>query len=407
MERFISFIGIFVLLGICYLISEKKKKVDFKLVVIGIITQFVFAFIVLKTDTGKFIFEKLSDFVTTILNFTKDGSTFLFGDLITNTKSFGYIFALQVLPTVIFFSSLMAVFYYLGIMQFIIKHIANFMAKTLGTSGAESVSAAANIFVSQTEAPLVIKPFLSKMTRSELCSVMVGGMATVAGSVMAGYIGMGIKASHLLAASIMSAPAAFVAAKIIVPETETPATKGKVDCEIEKVDKNLIDAAARGASEGLTIALNIGAMLIAFVAIIAMVNSGLEYVGHLCGITGLNLQNILGYIFAPIAFVMGIPLSDVLTAGSLLGQKTVINEFVAYSQLSEYIKAGVLHERSVTILTYALCGFANFGSIAIQLGGIGKLAPNRRGEIADLGIKSLVGGTIAAFLTATIAGILI
>ncbi|EPS51937.1 NupC family nucleoside transporter [Clostridium botulinum CFSAN002367] len=321
--------------------------------------------------------------------------------------SFGYIFAFQVLPTIIFFSSLMAVLYYLGVMQFLIRHIANFMAKTLGTSGAESLSAAANIFVGQTEAPLIVKPYIEKMTRSELHSVMVGGMATVAGSVMAGYIGMGISSAHLLSASIMSAPAAFVAAKIIVPETEEPITKGNVNCEVEKLDKNVIDAAARGASEGLQMALNVGAMLIAFVAIIAMLNAGLEGIGHLVGINGLNFENVLGYICAPFAYIMGIPSQDMLTAGSLIGQKTVINEFVAYSNLSTFIKQGTLNPRTVTILTYALCGFANFSSIAVQLGGIGELAPKRRSEIAQLGIKALIGGTVASFLTACIAGILI
>lgn len=407
MERFISFLGIFVFLGICYLISENKKRVNIKLVSVGIVIQFAFAFLILKTSIGRIAFEKLANFVTTILGFTKNGSQFLFGNLITNTDSFGFIFAFQVLPTIIFFSALMSVLYYLGVMQFLIKHIANFMAKTLGTSGAESISAAANIFVGQTEAPLIVKPYIDKMTRSELHSVMVGGMATVAGSVMAGYIGMGISSAHLLSASIMSAPAAFVAAKIIVPETEEPITKGNVSCAVEKLDKNVIDAAARGASEGLQMALNVGAMLLAFIALIAMLNAGLEGIGHLVGINGLNFENVLGYICSPFAYAMGIPSKDMLTAGSLIGQKTVINEFVAYSNLSTLIKQGTLTPRTVTILTYALCGFANFSSIAVQLGGIGQLAPKRRSEIAQLGIKALIGGTVASFLTACIAGILI
>ncbi|EJO5347401.1 NupC/NupG family nucleoside CNT transporter [Clostridium botulinum] len=407
MERFISLIGIFVFLGLCYLISENKKKVSLKLISGGIIIQFFFAFLILKTSIGRVTFEKLSDFVTAILGFTKNGSEFLFGGLVTNVDSYGFIFAFQILPTIIFFSSLMAVLYYLGVMQFLIKHIANFMAKTLGTSGAESMSAAANIFVGQTEAPLIVQPYIEKMTRSELHSIMVGGMATVAGSVMAGYISMGVSSAHLLSASIMSAPAAFVAAKIIVPETEEPITKGKVSCEVEKLDKNVIDAAARGASEGLQMALNVGAMLIAFVALIAMLNAGLEGIGHLVGINGLTFENVLGYVCSPFAFVMGIPSQDMVTAGSLIGQKTVINEFVAYSNLSTLIKQGTLHPRTVTILTYALCGFANFSSIAVQLGGIGGLAPKRRSEIAQLGLKALVGGTVASFLTACIAGILI
>ncbi len=407
MERFISLIGIFVLLGICYLISENKKKVDLKLVFTGLFIQIIFAFIILKTSVGKTVFEYLSNFATTILGFSKDGAAFLFGSLVTDMNSFGFIFAFQVLPTLIFFSALMAVLYHVGAMQFVIKYIAGFMTKILGTSGAESVSAAANIFVSQTEAPLVIKPYIKKMTRSELNAVMVGGMATVSGSVMAGYIGMGVEAGHLIAASIMSAPAALVAAKIIVPETEEPVTKNDVEVEVEKIDSNIIDAAARGASEGLQLALNIAGMLLAFVALIAMLNAGIELIGNLIGIQGLKLEVILGYLFAPLAYIMGVPAKDMVTAGSLLGTKTVVNEFVAYAQLGEYIKSGELEPRTITILTYALCGFANFGSIAVLLGGIGGIAPKRRGEVAQLGIKALIGGTVAAFLTASIAGILI
>ncbi|CAH2215187.1 NupC/NupG family nucleoside CNT transporter [Tepidibacter aestuarii] len=407
MERFISLIGIFVLLGICYLISENKKKIDIKLVGMGIGMQVLFAFLILKTGAGRAVFEKLSEFVTVLLDFTKAGSSFLFGGLVSDINSFGFIFAFQVLPTIIFFSSLMSVLYHLGVMQFIIKYIAGFMAKLMGTSGAESLSAAANIFVGQTEAPLVIKPYIEKMTRSELNAIMIGGMATVAGGVMAGYVGMGVDAGHLIAASVMSAPAALVAAKIIVPETEEPVTKGNVEFEVEKVDANIIDAAARGASEGLQLALNVAGMLLAFVALIAMVNGGIEAVGSAVGIHGLTLETILGYACAPLAYIMGIPSQDIVTAGSLLGQKTVINEFVAYANLSEHIANGTLQPRTITILTYALCGFANFSSIAVQLGGIGGLAPKRRGELAQLGIKALVGGTVAAFLTASIAGMLI
>ncbi|WP_099191202.1 NupC/NupG family nucleoside CNT transporter [Tepidibacter mesophilus] len=407
MERFISFIGIFILLGICYLISENRKKIDIRLVSMGIGIQVLFAFLILKTSIGRVVFEKLSGFVTGLLDFTKAGSSFLFGGLVSNINSFGFIFAFQVLPTIIFFSSLMSVLYYLGVMQFIIKYIAGFMAKLMGTSGAESLSAAANIFVGQTEAPLVIKPYIEKMTRSELNSIMIGGMATVAGGVMAGYVGMGVDAGHLIAASVMSAPAALVAAKIIVPETEEPVTKGNVQFEVEKIDANIIDAAARGASEGLQLSLNVAGMLLAFVALIAMVNGGIEAIGNIAGIHGLTLETILGYICAPIAYIMGIPAQDIVTAGSLLGQKTVINEFVAYANLSTHIDNGTLQPRTITILTYALCGFANFSSIAVQLGGIGGLASKRRGELAQLGIKALIGGTVAAFLTASIAGMII
>ncbi|OPJ54857.1 NupC/NupG family nucleoside CNT transporter [Alkalithermobacter paradoxus] len=406
MERFISFVGIFVLLAICYLVSENRKKIDLKLVGIGVLMQVIFALIILKTKIGQAVFQTLSELITKLLGFAGSGAEFLFGNLM-DIGSFGFIFVFQVLPTIIFFSAFMAVLYHLGVMQFIIKNIAGVMAKFMGTSGAESLSAAANIFVGQTEAPLVIKPYIEKMTRSELSAVMVGGMATVAGGVMAGYVGMGVNAGHLLAASIMSAPAALVASKIMVPETEEPVTKGEIKFEIEKIDANIIDAAARGASEGLQLALNVAAMLLAFVSLIAMLNAGFEAVGNLVGIQGLTLENILGYVFAPLAFVMGVPAQDMVAAGSLLGQKTVINEFVAYAQLSQHIADGTLLPRTITILTYALCGFANFGSIAVQLGGIGSLAPSRRKDLAELGIKSLIGGTVAAFLTATIAGILV
>lgn len=368
--------------------------------------QVIFAFVILKTKIGQAIFQKLSDIITALLDFSGHGAEFLFGNLV-NVEAVGFIFAFKVLPTIIFFSAFMAVLYHLGVMQFIIKHIAGVMAKFMGTSGAESLSSAANIFVGQTEAPLVIKPYIEKMTRSELAAVMVGGMATVAGGVMAGYVGMGVSAGHLLAASVMSAPAALVAAKIIVPETEEPVTKGEVKFEIEKIDANIIDAAARGASEGLQLALNVAAMLLAFVSLIAMINVGFESIGNLVGIQGLTLENILGYLFAPFAFVMGVPTQDIVTAGSLLGQKTVINEFVAYAQLADHIANGTLLPRTIVILTYALCGFANFASIAIQVGGIGSLAPNRRKDLAQLGVKALIGGTVAAFLTATIAGMLI
>lgn len=406
MEKLISILGLILMIGIAYLISDNKKAVNWKLVGIGIAMQLVFGLVILKWEPGQKTFNVLNNLVTKLLDFTKEGTAFLFGNML-NVESFGFIFALQILPTIIFFSALMAVLYHLGIMEKIITILAKIMSNLLGTSGAESLSAAANIFVGQTEAPLVIKPFIKSMTKSELLTVMTGGMATVAGGVMAGYVSMGVEAGHLIAASIMSAPASLIIAKIMVPETETPVTKGKVNVHLDEIDANVIDAAARGTSEGLKLALNVGAMLLSFIAIVALINALIGWLGSLIGIDYLSLEWILGRLFAPLAYVMGVPLNDAIEAGNLLGQKIVINEFFAYANLAELIKTNTLNDRTVVILTYALCGFANFSSIGIQVGGIGSLAPERRSDIAKLGIRALIGGSLAAFMTATIAGILI
>ncbi|QXM05124.1 NupC/NupG family nucleoside CNT transporter [Crassaminicella indica] len=406
MEKLISILGLGIMILIAYLISDNKKSIDWKLVGMGVGMQLIFGVLILKWTPGRMLFNVLNDLVTKLLNFTKEGTAFLFGDLL-NIESFGFIFALQILPTIIFFSALMAILYHVGIMEKIVTVLAKIMSKLLGTSGAESLSAAANIFVGQTEAPLVIKPFIKSMTKSELLTIMTGGMATVAGGVMAGYVSMGVEAGHLIAASIMSAPASLIIAKIMVPETETPVTKGQVKIELDEIDANIIDAAARGTSEGLKLALNVGAMLLSFIAIVALINALIGFVGNLLGLDYLSLEWILGRLFAPLAYIMGIPLSDAVEAGNLLGQKIVINEFFAYANLSKLIKAGALNHRTIVILTYALCGFANFSSIGIQVGGIGSLAPERRSDIAKLGLKSLIGGSLAAFMTATIAGILI
>lgn len=406
MEKLISFIGIFVMVLIAYLLSEDKKNIDWRLVGTGVTIQIIFGFLFLKWEPGQKGFEFLSQGVTKLLNFTNEGTSFLFGGLMNN-DSLGFVFALNVLPTIIFFSALMAVLYYIGIMDYIIKGLATVMTKLLGTSGAESLSAAANIFVGQTEAPLVIKPFLPKMTRSELLTVMTGGMATVSGGVMAGYVLMGADPAHLIAASIMSAPASLIIAKIMVPETQEPVTKGKVEMEIESIDVNMIDAASRGAGEGLTMAMNVGAMLIAFIALIALVNAVLGFGGAFFGHPEFSLNTILSVIFMPLSFIMGVPVQDLGLAADILGQKVVINEFIAYASLGDAINSGALTDRTVVILTYALCGFANFSSIGIQVGGIGSLAPGKRHEIAKLGMRSMIGGCLAAFMTATIAGILI
>ncbi|PKL74913.1 MAG: NupC/NupG family nucleoside CNT transporter, partial [Candidatus Melainabacteria bacterium HGW-Melainabacteria-1] len=378
-EKLTGFVGLFVMLGIAYLICkpEHRKHINYRVVFAGLGLQLLFAFLILRTPV-KMIFEWANVAIGTLLDFTMAGSQFVFGTLVDTSKH-GMIFAFGVLPTIIFFSSLMTVLYYLGVMQVVINIIAKLMAKTMKTSGAETLSAAANIFVGQTEAPLVIKPFVNKMTQSELMAVMVGGMATVAGGVMAAYVGMLRDnfpdiAGHLLAASVMSAPAALVMAKIMVPETEVPETAGEdTELQVETIDANVIDAAARGAGEGLTLAMNVAAMLLAFIALIAMVNFGVMQVGKLAGMPTLSLEMIFGWFFSPLAVLMGVPWQDAGTVGTMLGQKTIVNEFVAYASLSEIIKPGGvgLTDRSVVIITYALCGFSNLSSIAIQIGGIG------------------------------------
>ena len=405
MSRFIGLIGIIVILGIAVLFSDNRKKINWRLVGIGLALQVVFALIILKIPAGRAFFDFCSKAITKLLDFTLEGSKFLFGNLM-NQDTFGMIFALQVLPTIIFFSALMGILYYLGIMQFIVKIIAKFICKLLGTSGAETLSAVGNIFLGQTEAPLLVKPFIKDMTRSELMAIMVGGMATVAGGVMAGYVAMGVNAGDLLAASIMAAPAGLILAKILVPETEEPKTKNTTDIQIEQTASNVVEAAANGASEGLGLALNVAAMLLAFVALIALLNYILAAIGGVFGFPTLSFQWILGKIFSPLTFAMGIPTSDISTAGSLLGQKIMINEFVAYSELSKFIAAGTLQPKTILILTYALCGFANISSVAIQIGGIGALAPDKKGVIAKLGFKALLGGALATCLTGTIAGVL-
>ena len=405
MDRFIGILGVIVILGIAYLFSENKKKINWRLVATGLGLQIIFALIILKVPFGRKVFEAASGFITRILDFTAEGTTFLFGNL-TDQATFGSIFALNVLPTIIFFSALMGILYYLGIMQAIVKFIAKGICKLLGTSGAETLSAVGNIFLGQTEAPLLVRPYISSMTKSEMTAIMVGGMATVAGGVMAGYVAMGINAGHLLAASIMAAPAGLVLAKMLVPETEEPETKDITNIEVEKTASNVVEAAANGASDGLMLALNVAAMLLAFVALIALFNYLIGLVGGLFGFPELSLNWILGKLFSPLAFVMGVPTGDLSAAGSLLGQKVMINEFVAYSDLSALSASGVLQEKTILIMTYALCGFANISSVAIQIGGIGAMAPNKKGTIAKLGFKALLGGAVATCLTATIAGIL-
>lgn len=411
--RIISFFGMFAFLGIAWLFSKNRKAINYKTVAMGTLLQLIFAVIVLKVPLGRKFFQVMNDVIIKLLSFSDEGAKFLFGSLINN-QSLGFLFAFQVLPTIIFFSALMGVLYYLGLMQKIVLVFAKVMARFMGTSGAESLSASANIFVGQTEAPLVVRPYVSKMTNSELMAVMTGGMATIAGGVMAAYVGilMGYLpsiAGHLLAASIMSAPAALVMAKILVPETEVPETRGVVKMQLEITDANVIDAAANGATVGVQLALNVGGCLVAFMALLALANFITGQLGGLAGYPQLTLEMIFGWIFYPLAWVMGIPSGEVSQVANWMGQKTVLNEFVAYFNMASYLKAnpGVLSERTIIITSYALCGFSNFLSIAIQIGGIGGIAPERRHDLAKLGLYAVLGGSLACFMTATIAGFLI
>ncbi len=397
--KFISLIGLIVMMMLAWLISSDKKRMNFRLILSGVFIQFVFAILILWTTPGKMLFTGARVTVAKIISFSDAGAQFVFGPTFKD-----HFFAFSVLPTIIFVSAVMAILFHLGIMQIIVKGIAKIMVWVMDTSGSESLAAAANIFIGQTEAPLVIKPYIETMTNSELMAMMTSGMATVAGGVMAAYAGLGADAGHLLAASIMSAPASLVIAKIIIPEKEVSPTKGVVKLDIPKKDSNVIDAACRGASEGLKLALNVAAMLIAFIAIIHLLNWGFKLFPPVHG-SYLSLQRILGWFFSPIAWLLGVEWKDALTVGSLLGEKTILNEFIAYKDLIKVKEA--ISPRSFTIATYALCGFANFASIAIQIGGIGSLVPKRRKDFAKLGLKAMIGGTLAAFMTAAIAGMLI
>lgn len=389
------------MLLIAYLLSENKREIKIKPVVGGIILQFVFALLILKTQTGREVFQHIEIYVSKLMEFSIKGASFVFGKLANQKdKSIGFIFAFQVLPTVIFFSSLMSILYHLKIMQKIVKGMAWVMQKTMKISGAESMAVAANSFIGQTEAPLVIAPYVKDMTISELATLMVGGFATIAGSVLIAYVSFGVSAGHLVAASIMSAPAAVVIAKIIYPETETPKTLDLKKVDIPITTSNIIEAASEGATTGMKLALNIAAMLIAFIALIALADAML-------GIFGLSLKTVLGYAFYPFALAMGVPLEDCTKFGYLLGTKVSINEFVAYLELGKMIQNHSLNQRSITLATYALCGFANFSSIAIQIGGIGGLAPERKKDLAKIGLKAMIGGALASWITACIAGILI
>jgi len=409
--------GLTVLVSIAVLFSSKRGEVDWKLVASGISLQMFFAVIVILVPGGREFFETLASIFVRIISFAMDGSAFIFGPL-ADPSNLGFIFAFQVLPTIIFFAALMAVLYHIGLMQKIVQSMAWIMLKILRISGAESLSVAANVFVGQTEAPLVVRPYIARMTESELFTMMVGGMATIAGGVLAAYITMlggadeAVRifyAKHLLSASIMAAPATVVIAKILKPEVQESMTRGEVKLHVEKTATNVIEAAANGAADGWRLALNVGAMLLAFIALIAMIDYPLNWIGEISGFesaTGrmLSLSTILGYALSPLAWVIGVPWQDAIAVGSLIGEKVVTNEFVAYAHLNEM--QGSLSPKALLISTYALCGFANFSSIAIQIGGIGGIAPERRSDLARLGLLAVMGGTLATMMTATIAGVL-
>ncbi|KMJ58830.1 transporter [Bacillus sp. LL01] len=398
--------GIAVIFVIAFLLSENKRKIKIRTIVGGLAIQLLFAFIVLKWEFGRSVFLKLTELVQNIINYANEGIGFLFGPVLGNpgSEATGFVFAFHVLTIIIFFSALISVLYYLGIMQIVIRFLGGGLAKLLGTSRTESLSASANIFVGQTEAPLVIRPYIAGMTKSELFAVMTGGLASVAGSVLFGYAALGIPLEYLLAASFMAAPGGLIMAKMLIPETEEPITDSNAqigESEDERAT-NVIDAAARGASDGLKLALNVGAMLLAFIALIALINGILGGVGGWFGADNFSLDFVLGYLFAPLAFVIGIPWSEAVAAGNLIGQKLVLNEFVAYSTFSAQID--MFSDKSIAVISFALCGFANLSSLAILLGGLGNLAPNRRPDIARLGFRAIIAGTLSNLLSAAIAG---
>jgi CNT family concentrative nucleoside transporter len=431
-ERATGLVGLVVLLALAWLLSYDRWRIPWRLVAAGLALQATFGVLVLKTAPGRWFFEAVGGVVNGLLGFTAEGARFLFGGLIQATvpvgtpqpgggldssmglvASTGAMFAFGVLPTIIFFSSLMSVLYHLGIMQLVVKALAWVMQRTLRTSGAETLSASGNIFVGQTEAPLLIKPFVKDLTGSELFTVMVGGFATVAGGVMAAYTLMLRDvfpdiAGHLLAASVMNAPAGLMLSKIICPETGVPVSRDSLHVAVERPDANVIEAAASGAAVGVQLALNVAGMLMAFVALVALLNFGIGWLGAFAGLDGLTFQKILGTVLRPLAWVMGVPWADTAYVGGLMGVKTVLNEFFAYAQFGGDLQSGALaiSPRSAVITAYALLGFANFSSIGIQIGGIGGLAPGRRGEIARYGVRAMLAGNLAAFMSATLAGML-
>ncbi len=403
--RLIGLIGMALIIAIGYAMSSNRKAIRWQTVAWGLSLQILFAIFVLRVPFGRELFRALGAFVTSVLHFSYVGSSFVFGELGKPDSSLGVIFAFQILPAIIFVSALFAIMYYLGVMQLVVRAFAVVMAKIMRASGAESLDVAASIFMGQTEAPLTIRPFLPKMTMSELMTVMTAGMAHISGSIMAAYIAFGIEARHLLTAVIMTAPGTIMMSKMFQPETGTPETYGNVKLDIPKTDVNLVDAAARGTSEGLHLMLNVIAMLVSFIALVALTNGAMGWIHSKAAFFPENLQTVLSWVGRPIAWAMGVPWKDSGVIGSLLGTRTVLNEFVAFSQLGP-LKA-TLDPRSFTIASFALAGFANLSSVGIQIGGIGALAPTRKSDLAKLGFRAMLAGTLANFMSATIAGILL
>ena len=424
--------GLGMLLLVAVTFSNNRRAIDWRLVGSGLFLQIVFALVVLKVPFGKMLFDALAAGFVKLMSYVSAGTTFVFGNLANaSNPNIGYVFALQVLPTIVFFAALTGVLYHLGIMQRVVRGMAWVITKAMRVSGAETTSVCASVFIGQTEAPLTVKPYIERMTEAELMTVMIGGMAHIAGSVMAAYVGllghgdpaqMQFYAKHFLTASIMAAPATLMIAKVLIPETQEPLTRGTVKMEVERTTSNVIDAAASGAGDGLKLALNVGAMLLAFIALIALLNAPIEWLGtHAWGPSAssslnswishalgrniqLSMQTIFGWVLAPVAWLIGVPWHDAPLVGSFIGEKVVINEFVAYTDMSRHL--GQMLPQSRLIATYALCGFANFSSIAIQIGGIGGIAPSRRGDLARLGLRAVLGGSLATFMTATIAGVI-
>lgn len=398
MYRLVPLLGILVILGVCLGLSRHRKAIRWRILAWGFGLQFLVAIFVLRTEPGYWLMGKASSAVEWLLAFSFKGSEMVFGRLGAQKSSGGVVFAFQALPMIIFVASLMSILYYLRVLPILVKLLGKMMSRLMGTSGAESLEVAASIFMGQTEAPLVIRPYLEKLTQSELMTIMTAGMAHIAGSVLGAYILFGVEARHLLTAVVMTAPGTILISKMLLPETEQPATAGEVKLEIERGGVNILDAASRGVSDGLFLALNVAAMLVAFVALVHLANG-------ILGVAGTDLQTLFGYPLAPVAWLLGVPWRDAMTVGNLMATKLVLNEFVAFSMLGPL--KGEIAERSFIIATYALCGFANFASIGIQIGGIGALAPSRKQDLARLGLRAVLAGTLANYLSAAIAGLLL
>lgn len=420
MNTAIGILGIVVLLGIGYLLSENRRAINLRTVVLAFTIELALGGLILYSPAGQHVLFVMAEAVTTVINFNNAGTSFIFGGLVSDKMfeifgSGGFVIALRVLPIIVFFSALSAVLYYLGIMQILVRWVGGALQRLLKTSRAESMNSAANIFLGVTEAPLLVKPYLGSMTRSELFAVLCGGLASIAGTMLVSYASLGVKMEYLLAASFMAAPGGLLFAKLMIPETQQTADESNAKPVQENRPANIIDAAAEGAINGLNMALAVGAMLLAFVSLVALLNGLLGGVGDWFGLPDLSMELILGYLLSPLAWLMGIPWNEALTSGAIIGQKIVINEFFAYANLAEYLKGNEvvaatglpMTERTQIILSFALCGFANFGTVAIAIGGIGSLIPNRRKEIATLGMKALVAGVLSNLMAATIAGLFI